>query len=482
MKNFGIINKVYDGIVEVIGLENAKYGEMIIFQNNEKGIVFSLNNITTNIVLLDDFKNIIQGQKCFCTNKIFEVPVGEELIGRILNSKGEFIDLKESFSNLKTDIIDKIAPGVMDRESVNEPLLTGIKSIDSMIPIGKGQRELIIGDRQTGKTTIAVDTIINQKDKNVICIYVCIGQKISSLINVINKLKLNNCLNYTIIVAATASDSAAEQYISPYTGCTIGEYFRDKGKDCLIIYDDLTKHAWAYRQISLLLKRPPGREAYPGDVFYLHSRLLERSSKINKFFLESKNILNKENGSLTAFPIIETLEGDVTSFIPTNVISITDGQIFLDTNLFNSGIRPAINVGLSVSRVGGSAQFKIIKKLSGDIRIMLAQFRELEAFSKFSSDLDIETKNQLSNGEKITLLMKQKPNNVYSALELALILLIIKHDLFIKIPTNQIEYFENSIINYFKKTKIENLININSIELEFYLKNIIEHFLFYSLL
>ncbi|XOD38991.1 MAG: F0F1 ATP synthase subunit alpha [Candidatus Carsonella ruddii] len=482
MNNYGIINKIYDGIVEVYGLNFAKYGEMIIFENNEKGIIFSLNKNNVNIVLLDNFENLKQGQKCFCTNKIFEVPVGYELIGRIINSKGEFIDNKNNINIKQKDIIEKIAPGVMERESVNEPLLTGIKSIDCMIPIGKGQRELIIGDRQTGKTTIAIDSIINQKNKNVICVYVCIGQKISSLINVINKLKKFNCLEYTIIVAATASDCAAEQYIAPYTGCTIGEYFRDLGKDCLIVYDDLTKHAWSYRQISLLLKRPPGREAYPGDVFYLHSRLLERSSKVNKKFLEKKNIFNKNNGTLTAFPIIETLEGDVTSFIPTNVISITDGQIFLDTNLFNSGIRPSINVGLSVSRVGGSAQYKIVKKLSGDIRIMLAQYRELESFSKFSSDLDIETKNQLFNGEKITLLMKQKPNFNYSIVELTLILLLIKNDYFKKIPVNQIEYFENNIIKYIRNSNFEKIININNINLENYLLEIINYFIFGSLL
>ncbi|MBY0585339.1 F0F1 ATP synthase subunit alpha, partial [Candidatus Carsonella ruddii] len=475
MNNFGVINKIYDGIVEVYGLNFSKYGEMIIFENNEKGIVFSLNKNNVNIVLLDNFENLKQGQKCFCTNKIFEVPVGYELIGRIINSKGEFIDNKNNINIEKKDIIEKIAPGIMERESVNEPLLTGIKSIDSMIPIGKGQRELIIGDRQTGKTTIAIDTIINQKNKNVICVYVCIGQKISSLINVVNKLKKFDCLKYTIIVASTASDSAAEQYIAPYTGCTIGEYFRDLGNDCLIIYDDLTKHAWSYRQISLLLKRPPGREAYPGDVFYLHSRLLERSSKVNNFFLQKKNIFNKKNGTLTAFPIIETLEGDVTSFIPTNVISITDGQIFLDTNLFNSGIRPAINVGLSVSRVGGAAQYKIVKKLSGDIRIMLAQYRELESFSKFSSDLDIETKNQLYNGEKITLLMKQKPNFNYSVIELILILLIIKSIYFKKIPVNQIEYFEYNIIKYIRNINLEKIININNINLEYYLLELINH-------
>ncbi|ATX33436.1 F0F1 ATP synthase subunit alpha [Candidatus Carsonella ruddii] len=482
MNNYGIINKIYDGIVEVNGLNSAKYGEMILFENDQKGIVFSLNKNNVNIVLLNNFENLKQGQKCFCTNKIFEVPVGYELIGRIINSKGEFIDNKKNINIFKKDIIEKIAPGVMERESVNEPLLTGIKSIDCMIPIGKGQRELIIGDRQTGKTTIAIDSIINQKNKNVICIYVCIGQKISSLINVINKLKKFNCLEYTIIIAATAADCAAEQYIAPYTGCTIGEYFRDLGKDCLIIYDDLTKHAWSYRQISLLLKRPPGREAYPGDVFYLHSRLLERSSKVNKIFLEKKNIFNKNNGTLTAFPIIETLEGDVTSFIPTNVISITDGQIFLDTNLFNSGIRPAINVGLSVSRVGGSAQFKIIKKLSGDIRIMLAQYRELESFSKFSSDLDIETKNQLFNGEKITLLMKQKPNFNYSIIELTLVLLIIKNKYFVKIPVNQIEYFEYNIIKYLRNLNFEKIININNKNLENYLLEIINYFIFGSLL
>ncbi|AFP83862.1 F0F1 ATP synthase subunit alpha [Candidatus Carsonella ruddii] len=480
MNNYGFINKVYDGVVEIIGLKNAKYGEMIIFENYEKGIVFSLNKNSVNIVLLNNFENLKQGQKCFCTNKVFEVPVGEELIGKILNSKGECLNIKQKLKIKKKDIIEKIAPGVMDRESVNEPLLTGIKAIDAMIPIGKGQRELIIGDRQTGKTTIALDIIINQKNKNVICIYVCIGQKISSLINVVNKLKKHNCLEYTIIVSATASDSAAEQYIAPYTGCTIGEYFRDLGKDCLIIYDDLTKHAWSYRQISLLLKRPPGREAYPGDVFYLHSRLLERSSKVNNLFLKKKNVF-KKNGTLTAFPIIETLEGDVTSFIPTNVISITDGQIFLDTSLFNSNIRPAINVGLSVSRVGGAAQYKIIKKLSGDIRIMLAQYRELESFSKFSSDLDSETKNQLQNGEKITLLMKQKPHNNYSIIELLIILLIIKNDFFIKIPVNQIEYFEEKIIQYVRNINISDYISINNNNIEYYINEIINNFIIKSI-
>ncbi|MGK2912657.1 MAG: F0F1 ATP synthase subunit alpha [Candidatus Carsonella ruddii] len=480
MNNFGIVNKVYDGIVEVYGLENAKYGEKILFINNEIGIVFSINKKTVNIVLIDNYINIKQGQKCFCTNEIFQVPIGKELLGRILNSKGEYIDNKKNINIINKDIIEKIAPSIMDRESVNEPLLTGIKAIDAMIPIGKGQRELIIGDRQTGKTSIAIDIIINQKNKNVYCIYVCIGQKITSLINVINKLKKFDCLKYTIIVAATAADTAAEQYIAPYTGCTIGEYFRDLGQDCLIVYDDLTKHAWSYRQISLLLKRPPGREAFPGDVFYLHSRLLERSSKVNNLFLKKKNVFNKNNGTLTAFPIIETLEGDVTSFIPTNVISITDGQIFLDTNLFNSGIKPAINVGLSVSRVGGAAQYKIVKKLSGDIRIMLAQYRELESFSKFSSDLDIETKNQLEIGEKITILMKQNVNNNYSIIELILILLIIKNELFFKIPVNQIEYFEKKIIDYIRNIKIENILNINNLKLEFYLKEIIVFFIYGS--
>ncbi|XRA05430.1 MAG: F0F1 ATP synthase subunit alpha [Candidatus Carsonella ruddii] len=480
MNNFGIINKVYDGIVEVCGLLNAKYGEKILFINNEIGIVFSINKKTINIVLIDNYINIKQGQKCFCTNEIFQVPIGKELLGRILNSKGEFIDNKNNINIINKDIVEKIAPGVMDRDPVNEPLLTGIKAIDAMIPIGKGQRELIIGDRQTGKTSLAIDIIINQKNKNVYCIYVCIGQKITSLINVINKLKKFDCLKYTIIVAATAADSAAEQYIAPYTGCTMGEYFRDLGQDCLIIYDDLTKHAWSYRQISLLLKRPPGREAFPGDVFYLHSRLLERSSKVNNLFLKKNNIFDKNNGSLTAFPIIETLEGDVTSFIPTNVISITDGQIFLDTNLFNSGIKPAINVGLSVSRVGGAAQYKIVKKLSGDIRIMLAQYRELESFSKFSSDLDIETKNQLEIGEKITILMKQNINNNYSIIELILVLLIIKNELFFKIPINQIEYFEKKIINYIRNIKIESILNINNVKLEFYLKEIIVFFIYGS--
>ena len=391
--NEGTVVSLTDGIARIYGITDALQGEMLEFPNNIYGLALNLERDSVGAVILGDYKSISEGDTVKCTGNILEVPVGEELLGRVVNSLGEPIDNNGPITSSKKSPIEKIAPGVIERKSVDQPVQTGLKSIDAMVPIGRGQRELIIGDRQTGKTAVAIDAIINQKDTGVKCIYVAIGQKASSIAAVVRKLEEHDALKHTIIVAASASDSAAMQYIAPYSGCAMGEYFRDSGQDALIVYDDLTKQAWAYRQVSLLLKRPPGREAYPGDVFYLHSRLLERSARINEAAVE--NITNGnvkgQTGSLTALPIIETQAGDVSAFVPTNVISITDGQIFLETDLFNAGIRPAINAGLSVSRVGGAAQTKIIKKLGGGVRLALAQYRELAAFSQFASDLDEAT-------------------------------------------------------------------------------------------
>ncbi|MCL4114936.1 UNVERIFIED_CONTAM: hypothetical protein GTU68_061971 [Idotea baltica] len=408
LKSEGTIVSVSDGIVTIYGLNDVTAGEMIKLPGDIYGLALNLNTDSVGAVVLGEYDNISEGDKAYCTGRILEVPVGNELLGRVVDALGNPIDGKGEVATDLTSPIEKIAPGVIWRKSVDQALQTGIKSIDSMVPIGRGQRELIIGDRQIGKTAIAVDTIINQKDSGVKCVYVAIGQKASTIANIVRQLEEHDALKHTIIVAATASDSAALQYIAPYAGCSMGEYFRDRGEDALIIYDDLTKQAWAYRQISLLLRRPPGREAYPGDVFYLHSRLLERAARVN---------VKGKTGSLTALPIIETQAGDISAFVPTNVISITDGQIFLETDLFNSGLRPAINPGNSVSRVGGAAQTKIIKKLGGGIRLALAQFRELEAFSQFASDLDEATRAQLNRGERVTELLKQKQ---FSTLSVAL--------------------------------------------------------------
>ena len=388
----GTIISLYDGVARVQGLRQAMLGEMIAFPGGVYGLALNLERDSVGVVILGEYDHLSEGDKVTCTGRILEVPVGRELLGRVVNALGQPIDGKGDIKTSESSPIEKIAPGVIERQSVDQPLQTGLKSIDSMVPIGRGQRELIIGDRQTGKTAIAVDAIINQRDTGVKCIYVAIGQKASSIAAVVRKLEEHDALKHTIIVAATASDSAAMQYIAPYAGCAMGEYFRDRGEDALIVYDDLTKQAWAYRQVSLLLKRPPGREAYPGDVFYLHSRLLERASRINADEVErlTKGAVKGKTGSLTALPIIETQAGDVSAFVPTNVISITDGQIFLETDLFNAGIRPAINAGLSVSRVGGAAQTKVIKKLGGGVRLALAQYRELAAFAQFASDLDAE--------------------------------------------------------------------------------------------
>ena len=396
-RNVGTVVSVTDGIVRVHGLQGAQYGEMLEFPKNTFGLALNLERDSVGAVVLGDYKHIVEGDPVKTTGRILEVPVGRELLGRVVNSLGEPIDGKGAINAKLSSPIEKVAPGVIERKSVSQPVQTGLKAIDAMVPVGRGQRELIIGDRQTGKTAVAVDAIINQKGKDLFCIYVAIGQKNSSIANVVRKLEEAGAMEYTIVVAASASESAAMQYIAPYAGCAMGEYFRDRGMDALIIYDDLTKQAWAYRQVSLLLRRPPGREAYPGDVFYLHSRLLERAARVNAEYVEkfTKGEVKGKTGSLTALPIIETQAGDVSAFVPTNVISITDGQIFLETDLFNSGIRPAINAGISVSRVGGAAQTKIIKKLGGGVRLALAQFRELAAFAQFASDLDEATRKQL---------------------------------------------------------------------------------------
>ncbi len=420
----GSVVTVTDGIVRVHGLSDVMQGEMLEFPGNTFGLALNLERDSVGAVVLGEYEHITEGDTVKCTGKILEVPVGEALIGRVVNALGQPIDGKGPVNATESSPIEKIAPGVIARQSVSQPVQTGLKAIDSMVPIGRGQRELIIGDRQTGKTAVAIDAIINQKGTGVVCIYVAIGQKASSIANVVRKLEEHGAMGHTIVVAATSSDSAAMQYIAPYSGCTMGEYFRDRGQDALIIYDDLTKQAWAYRQISLLLRRPPGREAYPGDVFYLHSRLLERASRISAHEVERRTngAVKGQTGSLTALPIIETQAGDVSAFVPTNVISITDGQIFLETDLFNAGIRPAINAGLSVSRVGGAAQTKIIKKLGGGIRLALAQYRELAAFAQFASDLDETTRKQLERGKMVTELMKQQQYSTMTVGEMALTL------------------------------------------------------------
>src|SRR5579872_5917161 len=424
VRNQGTVISVTDGIVRIHGLSDVMQGEMLEFPGNTFGLALNLERDSVGAVILGEYEHISEGDIVKTTGRILEVPVGPELLGRVVDALGNPIDGKGPINAKKTDAIEKIAPGVIWRKSVSQPVQTGLKSIDSMVPIGRGQRELIIGDRQCGKTAVAVDTIINQKGKDLICVYVAIGQKASSIANVVRKLEESGAMAYTIVVAASASESAAMQYIAPYSGCAMGEYFRDRGMDALIIYDDLTKQAWAYRQVSLLLRRPPGREAYPGDVFYLHSRLLERASRVNKEYVEmiTKGKVKGKTGSLTALPIIETQAGDVSAFVPTNVISITDGQIFLETDLFNAGIRPAVNAGISVSRVAGSAQTKIMKKLSGGIRIALAQYRELAAFAQFASDLDDATRKQLERGQRVTEIMKQKQYQPLSVAEMGIIL------------------------------------------------------------
>ena len=423
----GTVVTVTDGICRIHGLADVMQGEMLEFPGGSYGMALNLERDSVGAVVLGEYEHISEGDTVKTTGRIIEVPVGPELLGRVVNSLGQPIDGKGPINAKLTDKIEKVAPGVIWRKSVSQPVQTGLKSIDAMVPIGRGQRELIIGDRQTGKTAVAVDTIINQKGKDLFCIYVAIGQKASTVANVVRKLEEHGAMEYTIVVAATAAESAALQFIAPYAGCTMGEYFRDRGQDALIIYDDLTKQAWAYRQVSLLLRRPPGREAYPGDVFYLHSRLLERAARVSEEWVEkfTNGEVKGKTGSLTALPVIETQAGDVSAFVPTNVISITDGQIFLDTDLFNSGIRPAIDAGISVSRVGGAAQTKIIKKLGGGVRLALAQYRELAAFAQFASDLDEATRKQLDRGRLVTELMKQPQYAPMTVAEMSITLLAV---------------------------------------------------------
>jgi F-type H+-transporting ATPase subunit alpha len=446
----GTVISVTDGIVRVHGLADVMQGEMLEFPGNTFGLAMNLERDSVGAVILGEYEHISEGNEVKCTGRILEVPVGPELVGRVVNALGQPIDGKGPLNAKLSSPIEKIAPGVIARKSVDQPMQTGLKSIDSMVPVGRGQRELIIGDRQTGKTAVALDAIVNQKGTGVICIYVAVGQKASSIANVVRKLEEHGAMGHTIVVAAAASEAAALQFIAPYSGCTMGEYFRDIGEDALIVYDDLSKQAVAYRQISLLLRRPPGREAYPGDVFYLHSRLLERASRINEDEVEklTNGAVKGKTGSLTALPIIETQAGDVSAFVPTNVISITDGQIFLETDLFNAGIRPAINAGISVSRVGGAAQTKVIKKLGGGIRLALAQYRELAAFSQFASDLDEATRKQLQHGEIVTELMKQKQFATLSTAEMALTLWAVNKGYYEDVPVKKALAFEAAFLAY----------------------------------
>lgn len=446
----GTILNLKDGIVWVYGLRDVMFGEMIELSEDTFGLVFNLERDSVGVVVMGSYEHLEEGMTVRCTGRILEVPIGEALLGRVVNALGEPIDGKRPIDTTFTSPIEKVAPGVITRKSVDMPLQTGIKSIDMMVPIGRGQRELIIGDRQTGKTAIAIDTIINQKNTGVKCIYVAIGQKQSFVAAVVRKLEEHGAMGHTIVVNASASEAAALQYLAPYAGCSMGEYFRDHGQDALIIYDDLTKQAWAYRQISLLLRRPPGREAYPGDVFYLHSRLLERAAHVNEHYVEqfTEGKVKGKTGSLTALPIIETQAGDVSAFIPTNVISITDGQIYLDVNLFNAGIRPAINTGLSVSRVGGAAQTKIIKKLIGGLRIALAQYRELEAFSQFSSDLDETTRKQLKHGQRVMEILKQPQYQPLSVAEMAILWYIVNNNYLDDVELKQVLDFQKSVLSF----------------------------------
>ncbi len=479
----GTIVSLKDGIVRIYGLTDVMLGEMIAFPGNVYGLALNLQRDSVGAVVLGPYEHLDEGQTVKCTGRILEVPVGEALLGRVVDALGNPIDGKGPIETKHSSPIEKVAPGVIARQSVSQPLQTGLKSIDSMVPIGRGQRELIIGDRQTGKTAITIDAIINQKGTGVKCIYVAVGQKASSVAAVVRKLEEHDAMGHTIVVAATASDPAALQFIAPYAGCTMGEYFRDKGEDALIIYDDLTKQAWAYRQISLLLRRPPGREAYPGDVFYLHSRLLERAARVNEEYVEkmTDGKVKGRTGSLTALPIIETQAGDVSAFVPTNVISITDGQIFLETDLFNAGVRPAVNAGLSVSRVGGAAQTKIIRKLAGGVRLALAQYRELEAFSQFASDLDEATRKQLERGQRLVEVLKQRQYHPLSVAEIALSLFSVDQGYLDDVELKRVRDFEHGLLSYFrdKYGHVMREINENPVyndEIVAKLKEIVEDF------
>ena len=461
--NEGTVVSVTDGIVRIHGLADVMSYEMLEFPGNVYGLALNLERDSVGAVILGDYKNITEGDWVKCTGRVLEVPTGPELLGRVVDALGNPMDGKGPINASTSAPIEEVAPGVIDRKSVDQPVQTGIKAIDAMVPVGRGQRELIIGDRQTGKTALAIDAIINQKNSGIKCVYVAIGQKASTIANVVRKLEEHDAMAHTVIVAASASDPAALQFLAPYAGCTMGEYFRDRGEDALIIYDDLSKQAVAYRQISLLLRRPPGREAYPGDVFYLHSRLLERASRVSEEYVEkfTNGAVTGKTGSLTALPIIETQAGDVSAFVPTNVISITDGQIFLESNLFNSGIRPAVNAGVSVSRVGGAAQTKIIKKLSGGIRTALAQYRELAAFAQFASDLDEATRKQLEHGQRVTELMKQDQYAPMSVAEMGVSLFAAEKGFLTDVEQNKVGAFEKAMIAYFKSEHADLLAKIN---------------------
>ena len=463
-RDVGTVIAVTDGIVRIHGLADARYGEMLEFPQNTFGMALNLEQDSVGSVVLGDYKHISEGDTVKTTGRILEVPIGEALLGRVVDALGQPIDGKGPIDTKLSAPIEKVAPGVIERQSVSQPVQTGLKSIDAMVPIGRGQRELIIGDRQTGKTAVAVDTIINQRGTGIKCIYVAIGQKASSIAGVVRKLEEEGALAHTIIVAAAAAESPAMQYIAPYAGCSMGEYFLDKGEDALIVFDDLTKQAWAYRQVSLLLRRPPGREAYPGDVFYLHSRLLERASRVNAEYIEkiTDGKIKGKTGSMTALPIIETQGGDVSAFVPTNVISITDGQIFLESDLFNAGIRPAINAGLSVSRVGGAAQTKIIKKLGGGVRLALAQYRELAAFAQFASDLDAATRAQLERGERATELMKQKQYSPLSVAEMGLSLYAVNEGFIDPVPVDKVVDYEEALHDFARANHGDVLESINA--------------------
>ncbi len=463
-RNTGTIVSLADGIVRVHGLSDAVLGEMLEFPGETYGLALNLERDSVGAVILGDFKHLTEGDTVKTTGRILEVPIGPELLGRVVNSLGQPIDGKGAIDAKETAPIEKVAPGVIERQSVDQPVQTGYKSVDSMVPVGRGQRELVIGDRQTGKTALAIDAIINQKDTGVKCVYVAIGQKASSIANVVRKLEENDALAHTIVVAASASESAAMQFIAPYAGCSMGEYFRDRGEDALIVYDDLSKQAVAYRSVSLLLRRPPGREAFPGDVFYLHSRLLERAARVNADYVEkfTNGAVKGKTGSLTALPIIETQAGDVSAFVPTNVISITDGQIFLETDLFNAGIRPAMNAGVSVSRVGGAAQTKIIKKLGGGIRLALAQYRELAAFAQFASDLDEATRKQLERGQRVTELMKQAQYAPLSVGNMAISLYAADKGYLDDVEVNKVVKFDEDLHRYLASEQQALLDTINA--------------------
>ena len=461
--NEGTIVFLADGIARVHGLSEAMYGELIEFTGGVFGMALNLERDSVGVVIFGDYKLLSEGDTAKCTGRILEVPVGDELVGRVVDALGNPIDGKGDIGSKLTSPVEKVAPGVMFRKPVDQPVQIGLKAVDSMVPIGRGQRELIIGDRQTGKTAIAIDAIINQKGKNMTCIYVAIGQKQSSIAATVRKLEEFGAMDHTIVVAAASADPAPMQFLAPYSACSMGEYFRDRGEDALIIYDDLSKQAVAYRQISLLLKRPPGREAYPGDIFYLHSRLLERASRVNEEYVEQETggKVKGKTGSLTALPIIETQAGDVSAFVPTNVISITDGQIFLDTSYFNKGILPAMDPGISVSRVGGAAQLPSIRKLGGGVRIALAQFRELEAFAQFASDLDDASREQLEQGQKVTEVMKQKQYSPMSVGEMSVMLFAVNEGYMKDVELNKVADFESALLSFMASEYKELMANLD---------------------